>query len=133
MTRPRHLHGIAAWLAMLAILCQALLAGAVQARMLLPSAGLPPGVVEVCTATGTLWLDAEDGTPLPGPAQPSHGKHCPLCTFGGAPALPPGPTTAAFVRTGHHHAHALPAQHAPRAEAHLYATVPPQCGPPLHL
>lgn len=93
--RTRH---FAAWLATLAMLFGALAPAAAQVVAVSHGA---PGWVQVCSASGMLWVridtetarnPADAGEPLVDGA-----RHCPWCKLHGAAGLPPAPLPAFHV------------------------------------
>lgn len=88
--RPLH-HRFAAWLALLAVLWGALVPTLAQAAV---SASDRQGWVEVCSASGVLWVRVDGGAASP-TGQPGTmadaSAHCPWCPMQGAAGLPPEP------------------------------------------
>jgi hypothetical protein len=87
MSRPTH--RLVAWLAALALLLGALAPAVAQG---LVEARGESGWVQVCSASGMLWvqIDADAGTGAPGEPMADGAGHCPWCKLGGgATGLPP--------------------------------------------
>lgn len=86
--RPLH-RRFAAWLALLAVLWGALVPTLAQAAV---SASSRQGWVEVCSASGVLWVRVDGGaaspTGQPGTMEDAS-AHCPWCPMQGAAGLPP--------------------------------------------
>ena len=110
----------AAWLAWLAVVWSALAPTLAQAWV---AHQAPPAWVEVCTATGMLWVQADTGvTTDTAPSEPSPSKHCPWCTPHRDAACGPSAQTSlalparltdlppAFYRSAHAATVWLPAQ-----------------------
>lgn len=95
-TRPIH-RRCAAWLALLAMLWGALVPTLVQAAV---SSSDRQGWVEVCSASGVLWVQVDSGAGSP-TGQPGSmaddAAHCPWCPMQGAAGLPPGSALATPV------------------------------------
>lgn len=106
MDRIRLHRRLAAWLAIGALLLAGLLPAAVQAAV--GGAG-KAGWVEICSASGMVWVKADAG-----PDSPEHpaeaAQHCPWCNLHGGGGLPPANAGAAFLNAG---AGAVPAFVAP--------------------
>ena len=89
--RPLH-RRLAAWLALLAVLWGALVPTLAQAVV---SSSGRQGWVEVCSASGVLWVRVDGGAESPtSPTGQSGSKvdasaHCPWCPMQGAAGLPP--------------------------------------------
>lgn len=98
-SRPLH-HRFAAWLALLAVLWGALVPTLAQAAV---SGSDRQGWVEVCSASGVLWLRVDGGAEAPTdkPSKPGNmadaSAHCPWCPMQGAAGLPPEPAQATTV------------------------------------
>jgi hypothetical protein len=94
--RPLH-HRFAAWLALLALLWGALVPTLAQAVV---SSSDRQGWVEVCSASGVLWLRVDGGAEAP-TGKPGNmadaSAHCPWCPMQGAAGLPPEPALATPV------------------------------------
>jgi Protein of unknown function (DUF2946) len=89
--RPLH-RRFAAWLALLAMLWGALVPTLAQAAV---ASSDRQGWVEVCSASGVLWVRVDGGaksptapTGQPGPMADAS-AHCPWCPMQGAAGLPP--------------------------------------------
>jgi Protein of unknown function (DUF2946) len=91
--RPLH-RRCAAWLALLAVLWGALVPTLAQAAV---SSASRQGWVEVCSATGVLWMRVDGGASSPAAptGQPDSmadaSAHCPWCPMQGTAGLPPEP------------------------------------------
>jgi hypothetical protein len=88
--RPLH-RRFAAWLALLAVLWGALVPTLAQAAV---SASSRQGWVEVCSASGVLWVRVDGGAESPSGQSGSMADaaaHCPWCLMQGAAGLPPEP------------------------------------------
>jgi Protein of unknown function (DUF2946) len=86
--RPFH-RRFAAWLALLAVLWGALVPTLAQAAV---SASSRQGWVEVCSASGVLWVRVDGGAESPSGQSGSMADaaaHCPWCPMQGAAGLPP--------------------------------------------
>lgn len=93
MRLARTTHRFAAWLAMLAMLLGALAPTVAQAVV---AAQGGPGWVQVCSASGMVWVqaDATDGDNAVadvGKSMADASRHCPWCNLHGAVGLPPAP------------------------------------------
>lgn len=97
MFAPSRHRRFAAWLALLAVLWGALVPTLAQAAV---SASSRQGWVEVCSASGVLWMRVDGGAESP-TGQPSGmadaSAHCPWCPMQGAAGLPPEPALVAAV------------------------------------
>lgn len=88
--RPLH-RRLAAWLALLAVLWGALVPTLAQAAV---SASDRQGWVEVCSASGVLWVRVDGVAESPSGQSGSMADaaaHCPWCPMQGAAGLPPEP------------------------------------------
>ena len=88
--RPFH-RRFAAWLALLAVLWGALMPTLAQAVV---SHSDRQGWVEVCSASGVLWVRVDGGAESPPGTSGSMADaaaHCPWCPMQGAASLPPEP------------------------------------------
>ena len=95
-SRPLH-RRCAAWLALLAVLWGALVPTLVQAVV---SSSDRQGWVEVCSASGVLWVRVDGGAESPSGQSGSMedaAAHCPWCPMQGAAGLPPEKATATAV------------------------------------
>ncbi|PZO11910.1 MAG: DUF2946 domain-containing protein [Burkholderiales bacterium] len=94
--RPLH-RRCAAWLALLAVLWGALVPTLAQAAV---STSSRQGWVEVCSASGVLWMRVDGGAQSP-TSQPGSmadaSAHCPWCPMQGAAGLPPEPALTTAV------------------------------------
>jgi hypothetical protein len=93
MPFTRATHRFAAWLAMLAMLLGALAPTVAQA--VVASQG-GPGWVQVCSASGMAWVQAEaiegqQAIANAGESMADASRHCPWCNLHGAVGLPPAP------------------------------------------
>lgn len=91
MRLTRTTHRFAAWLAMLAMLLGALAPTVAQAVV---AAQGGPGWVQVCSASGMVWVQADviDGDNVVadvGKSMADASRHCPWCNLHGAVGLPP--------------------------------------------
>ena len=92
MRLSRTTHRFAAWLAMLAMLLGALAPTVAQAVV---SAQGGPGWVQVCSASGMVWVQADaaggDNAAMVdvGKSMADASRHCPWCNLHGAVGLPP--------------------------------------------
>lgn len=88
--RPFH-RRFSAWLALLAVLWGALVPTLAQAMV---SSSDRQGWVEVCSASGVLWVRVDGGAESPSGQSGSMADaaaHCPWCPMQGAAGLPPEP------------------------------------------
>ncbi|WP_196887490.1 DUF2946 domain-containing protein [Rubrivivax gelatinosus] len=118
-------HPFALWIAALVILMASLAPSVSQALGFARSAA----AVEICTAHGSVWVDADTGGETGGPASAGHlFEHCPFCSLH-APALglPPAPLALPGVPPG--------AEPVPRAflaaarTPHAWVTAQPRAPP----
>jgi hypothetical protein len=91
MPFTRATHRFAAWLAMLAMLLGALAPTVAQAVV---AAQGGPGWVQVCSASGMVWvqadaLDGDNAVADVGKSMADASRHCPWCSLQGAVGLPP--------------------------------------------
>ncbi len=94
--RPLH-RRFAAWLALLAVLWGALVPTLAQAAV---SASSRQGWVEVCSASGVLWVRVDGGAASPtgqSGTMADASAHCPWCPMQGAAGLPPEPAQVTAV------------------------------------
>ena len=101
MPFTRATHRFAAWLAMLAMVLGALAPTVAQAVV---AAKGGPGWMQVCSASGMVWVQADalehgaDAAPgETGKAKADAARHCPLFNLHGAAGLPPAPLTPAVL------------------------------------
>ncbi|SDG38126.1 DUF2946 domain-containing protein [Paraburkholderia phenazinium] len=117
---------MAAWLAIFAMLCQALMPTIAQA-----SASHSPSVLvlQLCSASGARHIVIDEGTSKPSPVKSFLAAHCPYCA--GTPhfALPPvvsqPPLAARFVNRVY-----TPLVAAPSLKSRKLSTAAPR-GPPV--
>jgi hypothetical protein len=85
MKLPRHrARTWQAWLALFAIVLQALLPTLAQAV-----SAQSGHAIEICTAEGIRTIHADEGSSTPAQSQPAAHAHCLLCNLGGHDILPP--------------------------------------------
>jgi len=118
--------GVAAWIAIFAILCQAFMPTFAQARADRSPSAL---VLQLCSASGARQIGLDDGASKPSPAKSFQAAHCPYCT--GTPhfALPPVDVPASIPARFVNRIYA-PLVAAPFVKSHKLAAAPPR-GPPV--
>ena len=117
--------GVAAWIAIFAMLCQALVPTFAQARADRSPSAL---VLQLCSASGEQQVVLDDGASKPAPAKSFQTAHCPYCT--GTPhfALPPVDLPAAIPARFVNRIYA-PLVATPVVKSRKLAAAPPR-GPP---
>ncbi|WP_332745214.1 DUF2946 domain-containing protein [Hydrogenophaga sp.] len=85
LAHPFH-RRFAAWLALLAMVCGALAPTVAQA--VVASQG-GAGWVQVCSASGMVWVQASATDASDGESMADASRHCPWCHLHGAAGLPP--------------------------------------------
>lgn len=125
MAKIKCMHRMAAWIAIFAILCHALMPMVAQMH----AATSSQIAVEICTISGIWQVVLEDGKAAPSPIGHLHVKHRAFCFDGDHCALPSSPMAAAFIaRVVMLTPVPLPAAAAPRMKTRRHTAAPR--GPP---
>ena len=116
---------MAAWIAIFAMLCHALMPAIAQATA---GSVAPALLVQLCSVSGVKMVAIGVDKPTSPPDKPFSSPHCPYCQIGSHFALPPafGPAcSVARLPT----ADFVPAVSTPRVKSRKLAAAPPR-GPP---